>query len=119
RNVVRHRTLSDHYHAPGGTLLQVTDHTGSRTNKINFRQNIWWAFRMRQNFDVRKLFLVGTHVSGGEAFVNFTMAFPENDLDFGLAGDVAAKKFVGQKYNSSDAERFDHFNRIGRGAANI
>ena len=63
------------------------------------------------------------NVGGGEAFVHLAAPLPGDDLDVGLARDVAGEELVGDQDDAIDApflgDVFDHLHGVGAGAADI
>ena len=51
--------------------------------------------------------------------MHFTGAFPENDFDIGLFGDIAAQVTIRNKYHAIAVQRFDDFDRVARRTADV
>ena len=58
--------------------------------------------------------------SRGEALVHLAAALPGDDLDVGLARDVAGQELVGEQDHAVDAPAtLDHLHGVGGGAADV
>ena len=122
-DIVGHRAFGDQHNALGFAGEDIVVHRRRRTCEVGDFKHLGRAFRMSQHLGVRVGFLDLQDVGGGEALVDLAAALPGDNLDAGLARDVAGQEFIGDQDHPVDAPHsrgfLDHLYGVGAGAADV
>ena len=122
-HIVRHRTLGDQHHALGFAGHHIVGHSCGGAGEIGDLQHFGRAFGVGQHFNAGVGLAQFQDIGGREALMHLAATGPSDDLDVGLAGDIAGQEFIGDQDDPVNApltrHMFDHLHSIGAGAADI